>query len=178
MTSVNATTPLVIKFAGWFQCRLATDPDPTDEPRGVDGYTHAVAGEPDLDRIIRLQPSSGVVQRSYCPRIGVKVISVYVDQHRIDDHPLIGAFVDFLDEPKFEGRNTILTEPDTEAIFPVHIQLKEDADNSINSRSFNIQRKFDDDMYTCSIQRWLFSQKLNLQKMRILNSLIFKTGGF
>ncbi len=142
MTTVNAATSLVLKFAGWFQCRLATDPDPTDEPRGVDGYVHAVAGEPDLDRIIRLQPSSGVIQRSYCPLIGVKVVSVYVDQHRIDDHPLIGALVDFLDEPKFEGRNTILTEPGAEAIFPVHIQVKKDLD----SRSFNIQRKFDDDM--------------------------------
>lgn len=144
MTTVNATTTLVLKFAGWFQCRLATDPDPTDEPRGVDGYVHAVAGEPDLDRIIRLQPSSGVVQRSYCPLIGVKVVSVYVDQHRIDDHPLVGALVDFLDEPKFEGRNTILTEPGAEAIFPVHIQVKKDLDNG--NHSFNIQRKFDDNI--------------------------------
>lgn len=95
-------------------------------------------------RIIRLQPSSGVVQRSYCPLIGVKVVSVYTDQHKIDDHPLVGALVDFLDEPKFEGRNTILTEPGAEAIFPVHIQVKKDSNNG--SRSFNIQRKFDDDM--------------------------------
>jgi hypothetical protein len=31
-----------LKFGGWFQCRLATDPDPCDEPRGVSGYVHAV----------------------------------------------------------------------------------------------------------------------------------------
>ncbi len=36
---------LVVNFAGWFQCRLATDPDPTDEPRGVSGFTFALAGE-------------------------------------------------------------------------------------------------------------------------------------
>jgi hypothetical protein len=147
MTTVNATASLVLKFGGWFQCRLATDPDPTDEPRGVDGYMHAVAGEPDLDRIIRLQTSSGVVQRSYCPSVGVKVVSVYVDLRKIDDHPLIGASVDFLDKPRFEGRNTILTAPGAEAIFPVHIQIKKDINNSNNNNgSFIIQRKYDDDM--------------------------------
>ena len=48
---------LVIEFNGWFQCRLATDPDPYDEPRGVSGYVHAYAGEPDLDRL----KSEGVI---------------------------------------------------------------------------------------------------------------------
>jgi hypothetical protein len=147
MTAVNSTASLVLKFGGWFQCRLATDPDPTDEPRGVDGYMHAVAGEPDLDRIIRLQPSSGIVQRSYCPSVGVKVISVYVDQSKIDDHPLIGASVDFLDKPRFEGRNTILTAPGAEAIFQIHIQIKKAINsNSNNNDSFIIQRKYDDNM--------------------------------
>ena len=27
----------------------------------------------------------------------------------VDDHPLLGGLVDFLDNPKFEGRNDILT---------------------------------------------------------------------
>ena len=35
-----------LTFSGWFECRIATDPDPTDEPRGVSGWTAAVAGEP------------------------------------------------------------------------------------------------------------------------------------
>ena len=47
---------LRLRFGGWFQCRLATDPDPADEPRGVSGSIKALPGEPDLDRIIRLQP--------------------------------------------------------------------------------------------------------------------------
>lgn len=132
------TTSLLIKFGGWFQCRLATDPDPADEPRGVDGYIHAIAGEPDLDRIIRLQPSYGSVQRSYCPVIGVKVISVYIDQHELSDHPLVGASVEFLDNPKFEGRNGILAVAGREAIFPLHFQIRKS--NCL------IRRKFDDNM--------------------------------
>lgn len=43
-----------IPFRGWFQARLATDPDDFDEPRGQNGWTFAFEGEPDLDRIIRL----------------------------------------------------------------------------------------------------------------------------
>jgi hypothetical protein len=135
MKTTVKTTSLWIKFAGWFQCRLATDPDPTDEPRGVDGYIHAIAGEPDLDRIIRLQPH-GTVQRSHCPDVRVKVIAVYEDQHKIDDHPLIDGNVDFLDNPKFEGRNNILAEGGKEAIFPLNIQIKKNR--------CKIQRNFDD----------------------------------
>jgi len=26
---------LELDFEGWWQCRFATDPDPTDDPRGV-----------------------------------------------------------------------------------------------------------------------------------------------
>jgi hypothetical protein len=137
-TTTLPTTSLLIKFAGWFQCRLATDPDPTDEPRGVDGYIHAVPGEPDLDRIIRLQPTYGIVQRSYCPIIGVKVVSVYVDNDKLEDHPLVDALVDFLDNPKFEGRNNILARPGEEAVFPLHIQIKKN--------KCLIQRNFDDDI--------------------------------
>jgi hypothetical protein len=140
MTTKRTTISIWIKFAGWFQCRLATDPDPADEPRGVDGYIHAVAGEPDLDRIIRLQPSAnGSIQRSYCPTIGVRVVSVYVGQNKEDNHPLIGGVVNFLNNPKFEGRNTILAEAGEEAVFPMHIQVKK-KDKCL------IQRRFDDKM--------------------------------
>lgn len=138
MTITTKSTSLLIKFGGWFQCRLATDPDPADEPRGVDGYIHAVAGEPDLDRIIRLQPSDQSVRRSYCPVVGVKVTSVYLDQHKSNDHPLVGALVDFLDNPKFEGRNGILAVAGEEAVFPLHIQIRKN--NCL------IQRKFDDNI--------------------------------
>ena len=126
-----------IKFSGWFQCRLATAPDPTDESRGVSGYAHALPNEPNFDRIIRLQPEFAV-QRSYCQPIGVKVTDIWIDGNLKSNHPLLGALVDFLDNPKFEGRNDILTKEGEEAVVPINIQIKKD--------NFLIQRKFDDKM--------------------------------
>jgi hypothetical protein len=47
------------KTRGW-------GPDPSDEPRGVSGYTFALAGEPDLDRLLHLQPDeAGVFERRF-----------------------------------------------------------------------------------------------------------------
>lgn len=48
-------TNLRIHFRGYWQCRQATDPDPSDEPRGVSGYTFAVGHESDFDQVICLQ---------------------------------------------------------------------------------------------------------------------------
>ena len=126
-----------IKFGGWFQCRLSTDPDPTDEPRGVSGYVRAVAGEPDLDRIIRLQPP--VVQRSHCPPIGVNVTSVFGDSRCLpNEHPLVGATVELLDDPKFEGRNHVIAEDGYEPVVPVHLRIAGD--------DFELRRKYSDEM--------------------------------
>ena len=59
---------LTLNFEGWFQMRMATDPDPTDEKRGVSGYTFALAGEPDLDAKVHMQPDEpGVWQRKFGP---------------------------------------------------------------------------------------------------------------
>ena len=82
---------ITLNFEGWFQCRLATDPDPSDEPRGVSGWTFAVAGEEDLDRIIRLQQP--VSPRSPGPgsKVGVVVKAVSLDGQHVLDHPLVGA---------------------------------------------------------------------------------------
>ena len=110
---------LRIHFEGWFQCRLATDPDPSDEPRGVSGWTFAVAGEPDLDRVIRLQDPVAV--RSHGPTIGVSVRAVSLDGNQVADHPLVGARVDLLDAPKFEGRNGIAAEDTLEPIVPFRV---------------------------------------------------------
>lgn len=46
---------LTAYFEGYFMCRIATDPDPTDEKRGLSGYTMALVGEDVLDQVIRLQ---------------------------------------------------------------------------------------------------------------------------
>lgn len=97
---------LELHFEGWWQCRFATDPDPVDEPRGVSGPTFAVSGEPDLDRIIRLQDP---IAPRY-PRendIGVTVRTVTITGQTVDTHPLTGAEVRLLDEPMFAQRNLI-----------------------------------------------------------------------
>lgn len=111
-----------IRFGGWFGCRLATDPDPYDEPRGVSGYVHAYAGEPDLDRRIYLQPSG--FARSLGPDVGVVVDAVAVDGAPAPDHGLLGAPVDLLDEPRFEGRNGVLAEDGLEPVYPIRLEIR------------------------------------------------------
>ena len=110
-------------FRGWFQCRLATDPDPYDEPRGVSGYVHAYAGEPDLDRVLRLQTPPFV--RTYGPAAGVNVVEVWRDGQKEVDHPLEGALVDLLDEPKFEGRNGVIADDGFEPIWPFALRVEQ-----------------------------------------------------
>jgi hypothetical protein len=109
-------------FQGWFQCRLATDPDPYDEPRGVSGYVRAYAGEPDLDRVVRLQDPPFV--RSYGPAVGVTVIEVWRNGQKESDHPLEGASVDLLEEPKFEGRNGVIADAGLEPIWPFLLRVE------------------------------------------------------
>lgn len=46
-----------IYFNGFVTVRLSTDPDPSDEARGVSGYTYSVLGEPPLDQMIWSQQS-------------------------------------------------------------------------------------------------------------------------
>lgn len=116
---------LVLAFEGWAQCRLATDPDPTDEPRGVGGWTFAVAGEPDLDRIIRFQPE-GATHRRFCPDVGVTVRAVGRDGAAVAGSPLVGARVALLDDPVFDGRNGLSHEDQLEPIVPFHIRVEKD----------------------------------------------------
>ncbi len=48
---------LRLDFDGFVTVRLSTDPDPSDEPRGVSGYTYALMNEPPLDQMIWAQQS-------------------------------------------------------------------------------------------------------------------------
>jgi hypothetical protein len=112
---------LIIDFAGWFQCRLPTDPDPTDEPRGVSGFTFALPGEPDFDRIIRFHEP--VCPRSHGPSIGVFVKAVSVDGRPEPGHPLEGGRVDLLGMPRFESRNYVLRDSGQGSIVPFHLQI-------------------------------------------------------
>ena len=115
----KTTINYILAFNGWVQCRMATDPDPSNDPRGVSGYSFAVPGEPDLDQIIYFQNRKGVIHRSFCPEVGVKVNSgfefhttgqdgaqQFVSKTAIDaDHPLYHAKVDLLKNPIFDSRN-------------------------------------------------------------------------
>jgi hypothetical protein len=106
-----------LRFAGWFQCRLATDPDPSDEHRGVSGSTFAFAGEPDLDRIVRF--TAPRAPRVPGPSVGVTVHEVVGARGRA----LLGAPVELLDDPRFEGRNGLLGMVGRELIHPLHVRI-------------------------------------------------------
>jgi hypothetical protein len=113
---------LNINFEGWFQLRMATDPDPPDDPRGMSGPTQAVAGEPDFDGIIRF--NDYVAPRYPMDREpGVRVSQVSLDTTVVPDHPLLFGRVDLLDSPRFEGRNFVIAVGGKEPIDPFHIRV-------------------------------------------------------
>jgi hypothetical protein len=117
---------LVLAFEGWIVLRLATDPDPSDERRGVSGYTFAFAGEPDLDRVLYLQPPADWTPRSGSPPLGVTVRSA----ERTDGTAcpqLVGAAVDLLDGPILENRQWAIALPGYEPIVPFHLQISSPA---------------------------------------------------
>jgi hypothetical protein len=89
MTSMNA---LSIHFEGYWQCRQATDPDPSRDRRGASGYTFAVGKENDFDQIIRLQKDEippGDIRPSYPP-------------HYPPHHPT-GSFGVFVTDVRYRG---------------------------------------------------------------------------
>lgn len=128
-----AATLLTLRFAGWFQCRQATDPDPTDDPYGTSGYTMALAGEPPLDRQVRLQWAPGKthlrpsdLDRERVERIRRGVTLVGVDYDGVPDAQrtrllagakvrLLGATDDLNDGPVLVSRNNSVGSDDTMA---------------------------------------------------------------
>ena len=126
---------LYLSFEGYFQMRRATDPDPDDEPRGVSGYTFALAGEPDLDGLIHLQPDEeGVVERRFGvapdapgPRVGVTVRQARCfDEEALsytDAPEYLGARVSFV-KAQLTERNGIIIRNDLFAIDPLRVQLR------------------------------------------------------
>lgn len=111
---------LTLEFEGFFQCRLATDPDPPSETRGLSGYTFALGGESDLDQVIRLQLDE-IEPRNFRqpfppylasenPEFGVFVRRVHDDGKPVKDHPLIGATVRWPGNPTYELRNQIVSD--------------------------------------------------------------------
>lgn len=116
--------PLEVIFSGWMQVRLATDPDPSDEPRGVSGYISALPSEPDLDRIIRFQPP--FVMRTYGPQLGVNVEAVRLHGQEISGHNLVGMPVNLDESPVFKGENGVVAEDGLEPIVPFTISVSKD----------------------------------------------------
>jgi hypothetical protein len=114
---------LALSFEGWCSLRLPTDPDPSDEPRGISGYTFAFAGEPDFDRVLNLQPRPNVRYRSPGPALGVSVRSAIRSDGRAVP-ALHGARVDLLGDPIIENRNWTLTLPGFEPIVPFHLRIE------------------------------------------------------
>lgn len=126
---------LYLSFEGYFQIRFATDPDPTDEPRGVSGYTFALAGEPDFDNLVHLQPDEeGVCERRFGygkndigPRVGVTVRqarSFNEETLTYSDAPdYLDARVSFV-KAELTERNGIIIRNDLFAIDPLRVQLR------------------------------------------------------
>ena len=138
-----ANGTLDIHFGGYFMCRLATDPDPTNEERGMSGYTMALATEDRLDQVIRLQAEPDWLLRNARPplldlhiQVGVQVRSVLFGGVPYEGaRDLLGAKVyldgkDFpLAGPTFESRNSTVGSDDTFAFvvnpFNLRIQHEE-----------------------------------------------------
>lgn len=118
---------LELDFGGYFMARLATDPDPTGEKRGISGYTMALVSEPPLDQVIRLQldPKSGLRVRDPGPALG-KEVGVTVRSVKFDGKPYPAGLKLFnharlslegenppFPGPIFESRNNIVGSDDT-----------------------------------------------------------------
>lgn len=112
-----------IDFEGWWQCRFATDPDPSDDPRGVSGPTFTTAGEPVFDRVIRFQ--SPVSPRwPFTDAVGVTVRAVTVNGEAQAHSALLGQPVDLRGDPQFHQRNLVLVgQPFQVLIDPFDLQV-------------------------------------------------------
>jgi len=137
---LKATARLLeIDFEGYFACRIATDPDPSNEGRGMSGYTMALPRETKLDQIIRLQVDDAYLARNArlpLRDMGIQM-GVRVTGARFDGTPyapavdaLAGGTVDllgkdppFADGPVFESRNNIVGNDDAMAFVIVPFQL-------------------------------------------------------
>jgi hypothetical protein len=121
---------LELQFGGYFMCRLATDPDPTNEELGVSGYTMALVSEDRLDQVIRLQADDEFAQKNLREpaeqmgiRVGVDVRNVLFDgkPYAPGIAALRGAKVSLegrnepFDGPIFDSRNNIVGSDDTMA---------------------------------------------------------------
>jgi hypothetical protein len=120
---------LKLLFEGYYQMRMATDPDPPDDPRGLSGYTFALPGEPDFDRKLHFQPDeNGAYQRVYGlpgargPQIGVQVVDAMENGTQRPD--LKGSLVRFVDAGIVE-RNGVIVRNDMFVIDPLRVRIEQ-----------------------------------------------------
>jgi hypothetical protein len=132
---------LTIHYEGYWQCRQATDPDPSRAPRGSSGYVLATGWESNLDQIIRLQRDE-IDPRDFrvvpgersSENFGVFVTGVtHAGAPWAPGDALKDGKVRWLpagdpnEGPRFEMRNTITYHPSTRGIFipiiPFHIRI-------------------------------------------------------
>jgi len=135
----DAVRYLEIGYQGYFMCRIATDPDPTNELKGRSGYTLALPGEDELDQAIRLQfkdtprnlrePAHRMDGKEF---ESVAVYSMAFNGQALTGHEILGAPVDLigtdapLTGPIFESRNNIVGSDNTMAfvVNPFHLVFK------------------------------------------------------
>jgi hypothetical protein len=139
---------LTAHFEGHFMCRIAVDPDPTNETRGRSGYTMALPDEDPLDQVIRLQTDAYVEKNTRAPapdlgiRIGVDVTSVTFDGKDWDGSPnLLGAHVSLdgreegFDGAVFVSRNNVIGSDDTMAFVIDPFQLRIEKPGALTIRA-------------------------------------------
>src|SRR5258708_15256533 len=116
---------LILVFEGYFRMRMATEPDASDELRGVSGYTCAFAGEPDLDHKVHFQPDEpGVWKRDFGPGGGRKVgVTITCARRNGQDAPeLVGGKIAFV-EAQIVEHNGLLVRNDYFIINPFRVTL-------------------------------------------------------
>lgn len=132
---LTAIATPVVRFAGRFECRLPTDPDPFDHPWGVNSSfgVYAVEGpdpanpdEPPLDRIIRFHDA--VALRPFCGPIGVAVTSIEADVGGASlrfatGDALISLPVRLGPSCKFDGRNRTFAPDGFEPIADFRLEI-------------------------------------------------------
>ena len=116
-------------FAGHFVCRLATNPDPFDEPRGRAGWTCAYPGEPDLDRWIHFDPREGYIRSVPAPP-PLQPVKIFKTIPACPDLVGLTVSLDSVDgkAPCFEGRDGAVGNPGAEPIVPLSVVLRKDGE--------------------------------------------------
>lgn len=144
---------LTIAYEGYWQCRQATDPDPSFDWRGASGYTFAAGWENDMDQLIRLQRDEldprdfrAIPGEPSTEHFGVRVTGVEREGRPWGPgEALVGGKVRWLPAgqpdqgPRFEMRNQITFHPKAGVIVaipivPFHIQVASDDEAILLSR--------------------------------------------